>query len=74
MPTLVLCKFECREQAPRLVGIVVRDRSLEPFARGCRLAKLAAQPAEEPDGIRARHATILAKNRRVPYPRLAPID
>jgi hypothetical protein len=34
-----------REQAPRLGGIVVRDRRLEPLAPRRRLAQLPPQPA-----------------------------
>jgi hypothetical protein len=46
-------ELELRETATRLGRIVVRNRSLEPLAQGCRLRELATQPAEQPDGVRA---------------------
>jgi xanthine dehydrogenase accessory factor len=43
------------DEAAHLPGIVVYDGSLEMLARGCRLAQLAAKPAEEADGCLIRH-------------------
>ena len=74
MPALILRKFERREEPPRLCRIVVRHRRLQALARRRRLAELAAKPAEQPNRVRARHARILAENRRLPYARRAPID
>ena len=51
MPSLGLSEVVQPDQAPRLDGIVVRDRGLEPFALRCGLAQLPAQPAEEADRL-----------------------
>jgi hypothetical protein len=51
---LLLAELELREATPRLVGIVVRDRSLEALPQRRRLRELAAKPAEEAYRVRPR--------------------
>jgi hypothetical protein len=59
---LLVAELELRETTARFGGVVVRNRSLEPLAERCRLRELAAQPPQQPDGVRARsgHGSILA--------------
>ena len=47
IPALRVAELELGEDVPRLVGIVVRDRSLEMLPERGRLLKLPSQPAEE---------------------------
>jgi hypothetical protein len=51
---LRLAELELRETAPCFLGIVVRDGRFEPLAQRCRLCELAAEPAEQSDGVRTR--------------------
>ena len=46
-------ELEARDDPARLGRVVVLDRRLEPLAQRVRLAKLAAQPAEQADLRRA---------------------
>ena len=55
VPALGLGEGEVVEQAPGLVGIVVRDRGLEMLAERSRLPQLATEPAEETDGCLIDH-------------------
>jgi hypothetical protein len=73
MSALFFTELECCEQASRLRRIVVRDRSLETLAPGRRLAELPAQPAEQADGVRARHGGIVSHAARLPL-EYAPVD
>src|SRR5581483_12190601 len=54
---LRLGEVEPVEQPPRLPRVVVRDRSLEVLAERRRLAKLAAQPAQQAHGCLVRHSS-----------------
>jgi hypothetical protein len=49
--TLLVRELELTEAAAGLRGIVVRDRGLEPLAERRGLRELAAQPAQETDGV-----------------------
>ena len=73
MAALFFTELECCEEASRLRRVVVRDRGLEPLARRRRLAQLPAQPAEETDGVGARHSGIVSHATRLPCTR-APVD
>ena len=69
MPPLLVRERDPLEQAPRLRRVVVRDRSLEVLARLRGLAELAAEPAEQTDGVGVDwHALIM----RCYEPRLEP--
>jgi hypothetical protein len=51
--TLLVRELELPEAAPRLGGVIVCDRGLEPLAERRRLRELPAEPAQQPDGVRA---------------------